>query len=191
MISKNNVAKIIGFTTLPKTILLQPLVLQHCPKQFCCNHWFYNISKTNVANTIVFSTCSKQTLLSHLTVDISKTNDAETNGFSNIVFGNVVKTLVLATVVFEDVVKPMVLATLSKAETTTNTTGTNVVKTIGFTYPLKRVAKTLGFTTFSEHLLLKYLTVDIPKNNVAETNGFSNVVFVNVAKPLVLATWFS
>ena len=38
--------------------------------------------------------------------------NAENNGFSNIVFGNVVKTMVSTTMFFGDVVKPIVLATL-------------------------------------------------------------------------------
>ena len=55
------------------------------------------------------------------------------------------------------------------------------------------VAKTIGFTTFSNKIkqMLKGLTVDISKKNVAEINGFSNIVFVNVVKPLFLATLFS
>ena len=67
--SKNNVAKTIGFTTVPTLMLLTPLVLQ------------------------LFQQKKKQ-LLEHLTVDISKINAAKTNGFSNIVFVNVVKPMI-------------------------------------------------------------------------------------------------
>ena len=86
------------------------------------------------------------------------------------------------------------------------------------------VAKTIGFTTFPNIVLLKPLvysiskhnvakiigctfskkkkkkkhkqlqtkwTVDITKNNIAETNEFSNIVFVNVVEPLVSAAILS
>ena len=39
--------------------------------------------------------------------------------------------------------------------------------------------------------LLDTLTVDSSKHTVAETNGSSNIVFVNVVKPLVSSTSFS
>ena len=60
-----------------------------------------------------------------------------------------------------NVVKPMVFRTFAKAETTTETTETNVDKTIGFAFFKKHVAKPLGFTTFSKTQLLTYLTVAI------------------------------
>ena len=40
-------------------------------------------------------------------------------------------------------------------------------------------------------MLLKELTVNISKNNVANTNASSNIVFGNVVKPLFKATLFS
>ena len=109
------------------------------------------------------------------------------------------------------------LNNFSKAEATTNTTDINVVKTIGFTtFPPTNGARTIGFTTFPKTMLLKptclqqfqnimwpktllstfqktdkQMTVDISENNVAETNGFSGIAFVNVVNPLVLATLFS
>ena len=49
-------------------------------------------TETNVAKNIDFTTVSKQQWLNHFTVDISKNNVAETNGFSMLVFVNVVKT---------------------------------------------------------------------------------------------------
>ena len=55
---------------------------------------------------------------------------------------------------------------------------TNVVKIIVST-TVKEFAKTLGLNLF-QTMLLKELTVDVSKNIVAETNGFSNIAFVNV-----------
>ena len=57
----------------------------------------YNNSKNNNTKTIGFTTGSKQQLLKYLTDDISKNNAAKTNGDSNIVVGNVIKPIVLAT----------------------------------------------------------------------------------------------
>ena len=100
-----------------------------------------------------------------MTVEIDKKNVAETNSFSNTVFVNVVEPLFLATSFFGNVVTPMVLSTFSKAKTTTKTTGNASTKQ-----------------------LLTDLTVDISKNYMAATNGFSNIVSVNVVEPLVSAT---
>ena len=47
----------------------------------------------------------------------------------------------------------------------------------------KRVAETFGY--------IYVFMVDNSKDNVAETNDFINMVFVNVVKQLVLATVFS
>ena len=44
---------------------------------------------------------------------------------------------------------------------------------------------------FQTKQLLKDLTVNISKNNVAGTNGCSNIVLGNVVGPLFLATVFS
>ena len=48
------------------------------------------------------------------------------------------------------------------------------------------VAKPIGFTTFKK--LLKHLAVDFFKINVAKTNGFNNIVFENVVKPMIFAS---
>ena len=69
----------------------------------------------------------------------------------------------------------------------------DVAKTIGL-YDMSKnnVAKAIGFTHFSKQKqLLKDSTVDTSKNNVADTNCFSNIVCVNVVRPLVLTTVFS
>ena len=81
----------------------------------------------------------------------------------------------------------------------------NVAKIIGFSNIAKtNVAKTNDSTTVPQQMFLKQLlynletpqllttlTFDLSKNNVAGTNDFSNIVFVNVVEPLVLATLFS
>ena len=43
---------------------------------------------------------------------------------------------------------------------------------------------------FKTTQLLKYLTVDISKHNVAVNDGFSNIGSANVVEPWVLATLF-
>ena len=50
------------------------------------------------------------------------------------------------------------------------------------------VAETIGFTIFSKIMLLKHLTVDMFKINVAKTGGFSNIMFGNVVKAIGVAT---
>ena len=65
-------------------------------KQLVCN-----IPKNNVAKAIGFTIFPQNQLLKDLTVDISKNNLTDTNGFSNIVFVNVVKPMVLATLFSE------------------------------------------------------------------------------------------
>ena len=53
------------------------------------------------------------------------------------------------------------------------------------------VGKTNGFATVSTQLLLTYVTADVSQNNVAETIGVNNNVFVNVVEPWVVATLVS
>ena len=49
-------------------------------------------------------------------------------------------------------------------------------------------AKTIGLTACSNNQLLKHLTVDILKIDVANTYAISNTIFGNDVKPCVLAT---
>ena len=42
----------------------------------------------------------------------------------------------------------------------------------------------MGFTSFSTNQLLKHLSVDIFKINVGRSNGFNNIMLVNVVKTI-------
>ena len=81
-IFENNEAKTNGSTTFTKPMLLEPLVSATL---------FLDLSTVFVFS--IFQKCYN------------------TNGFSNIMFGNFVKPLVLATLIFGDSSKPMVLQT--------------------------------------------------------------------------------
>ena len=84
--------KPIGLATFPKNMLLRPMVLQHFPQ--------------NVAQTIGFTTFPQQHLLKHFTVVISQINVAKTNVSSNMILGNVVEPLSLATFCSETLRNP-------------------------------------------------------------------------------------
>ena len=88
-------------------------------------------------------------------------------GNINVIFGNVVKPIVLA----------ILLVEMCETKGFDNTTEANDVTTVGFTtFP-----KTISFTTFAkqsplQHLkttLLNKLTVDISQNSVAQHIGFT------------------
>ena len=80
-------------------MLLKPLFLYYFQLECCYNKWFYNVSKKK----------KKKQVLKYFTVDMFKTNVAKTNGFSIIMFGNVVKPFVLAALFCEHVVQPFFL----------------------------------------------------------------------------------
>ena len=109
MITETNVAASIRFTTFPKTMLLELVVVPHFQTQCCETQRVYNISKnikyllehvsagiskTHVANIIGFTTSPRNQLLEYLTFDIN--NVAKTNVCINMVLRNVVKPIVIA-----------------------------------------------------------------------------------------------
>ena len=65
----------------------------------------------------------------------------------------------------------------------------NVSRTVGFTTLLSIMFLKLLVLQLFQKQLLKYLTVDIFKHNVAETNDSSNIVFANFVESLVLTTF--
>ena len=89
-----HVAKTIGVTTNPNTVLLNLLVVKHFQNYCCRTYWCYNMSKNNVAKNNRFCNIFKQLLLKHLTVDMFKINVVETNDFSNSLGGHVVEPIV-------------------------------------------------------------------------------------------------
>ena len=70
-ISEHNVAGTIGFTTFPKTILLEPFVLQHCPnimllEQVILQHFQNNAAKNIRATTFPNLMLFKQLFSQHV-----------------------------------------------------------------------------------------------------------------------------
>ena len=143
---------------ISKNSVAETMDLQHFQTECWQYNWFYNSFKQQVFNTLGFTTCSINQLLKCLAAGISKNSVAETNGFSNIVFVNVVEPLVLATLFSNMLQHQCFLPTFSKAETTTKTTETNV-------------GKTIGFTTCSKHTLLRHWVLHIFQKETVSKRG--------------------
>ena len=102
-------------------------------------HLSVNLSKNNVAKTSGFSTFPKIQLILHLIVNSSKNNVAKpivlakTNDSSNILFGIVVKPIVLATLLLELLWNQYCLGKCCKTNGFNNIIFENVVKQIVLT----------------------------------------------------------
>ena len=93
-------------------------------------------------------------MLKYLTVDISQNIVAEANGSNNIVFVNIVEQVFIATLFSKRLYNQCFLNHVSKAETTTKTTDTNIFHWF-YNVSKHDVARTIDFTTCLKTMLLK------------------------------------